>query len=203
MLLLLTLFTLLLAWKYNERNRILDATKRIVSDGGEAFYSLQNPSVATQTRTFHSAYPPKPISEKRTLADGSIETVLKTQGYMSSAIHPVSINVIKCTGNSKTNNSILQFFSNSDVSIDSVRIPESNVDKRFVTALQNLKGLRVVQICRDPHYFRTCVGSPSRYNIDPEQKQAKLAELSKPFDDAKNLIQAKLPNVVIVDGLME
>ena len=139
MVLLLTLFSVLLAWKYNERNRILDATKRIESDGGETFYSFQNSSVATQTRTFHSAYSPKPIQEKRTLADGSIETVTRMHSYMHSAIHPVSISVIKNTGNSETNTSILQFFSNSDICIDSVRISESNVDKRFVTALQILK----------------------------------------------------------------
>ena len=197
MLLVVTLLSAMLAWKYNQRNRILSATNQVRLAGGEVTYRFQNPLVATKTARFTSRYAEKPHEVTRTLSDGS--TVTERVQTSLTLAYPVSVNTVNTSGNSKPNNSIFRFMSNSDIFVDAVRIPELNVDRKFVAALQDLDGLRIVQICRTQQYFRTIVARPSSHQITLEQRQNQLSELSKPFEDSKSIIQQKLPHVQIID----
>ena len=203
MLLMLVLLSALLAWKYNQRNRIIAATNQVDLAGGQATYRWQTPTVVGTQRLFRSAYSARSVKTTRTRSDGSTETVWVTKGYMNSAIHPFVVNVLNTPGSLRSENLILRFFSNSDILVDAVWVPELNVDREFVAALQDLDGLRIVQICRNQKYFQTQVAGPNRYNVTAEQKRTELDELSKPFEDAKSIIHKILPHVKVIDGVLE
>ena len=203
MLLMVTLLSAMLAWKYGQRNRILSATKQVRLAGGEVIYRFQNPKVATKTAAFISAYSAKPVPVTRTLSDGSTVTETVTRSYMGGLRFPLAVNDLRISGHSKSGNPILGFLNNSDILIDAVRIPELNVDRELIAALQDLDGLRIVQVCRSRQYFRTMVSSPGTHQVTAEQKRIKLAERSKPFESAKSIIQHQLPHLQIIDGVLE
>ena len=201
---MLALLSALLAWKYNQRNRIVAATNQVELAGGQTTYRWQNPTVANTQRLFRSGYSARSsVKRTRTRSDGSTVTDWVTMSYMHSAKHPVVVNVLNTPGSFRSENPILKFFSNSDILVDAVRIPELSVDREFVSVLQDLDGLRIVQICRNQKYFRTMVADPNRHHITDEQKCTKLDELSKPFEDAKSIIQQILPHVHVIDGVLE
>jgi len=202
MFLMLTLLSVMLAWKYNQRNRILSATKQVRLAGGEVVYRSQNPTVVKKTKAFMSAYSQKPIPVSR-VRDGKpvIEYVMQT--YMATLQHPMLVDDLQTAGSSQTQNTILRFLSNSDIFVDAVRLPESNVDKKLVAALRGLDGLRIVQIRRDKQYFRVLVSHPSQRQVTAERKRTRLAELSRPFEDAKSIIDEQLPHVQVIDGVLE
>ena len=199
LLALLTLVAIILAVKYNERNRLITATNEIHKLGGKTYYRSQNPIIGSKTSFFHPAYAAKPRKITRTRKDGttSIEHITSNWQY------PTKINVLKFTGATKANRNLFDLLGNQDVIVDAVQIPESNVDQKFVDCLKNLSGLKIVLISRDQEYFRLRIATPNAHQVSAQRRNEKLAKFAKPFEDGKLLILSRLPHVQVVDGFSQ
>ena len=200
MLLLLTLAGVFLAWKYNQRNQIISATKHIQSLGGSVVYRWENPTIAMQTMTVSVEHPAKIETKTRTLADGSVENYDKFLFSSKLATANVELKTLKATGNANEEYGILNFLGNDDIFVDAVRIHEADVDADLIQHLKKLDGLRIVQVCRDIEYFQLSVIDPRYYPATGKQKADRFKELIRRFEAAKTLINKGLPKIDVVDG---
>ena len=201
MLVLLTLVAAVLAWKYNQRNRILAATKQIQDLGGQVFYRTQNPTTAVKVVHFQSPYRLRPETKTRSLPDGTVENY-EVFGHRSFN-HIFSLQIKSIVPNGKVNQKVNRFLVNAEILVGAVKVQENDVDAEFVKQLQQLDDLKIVLVCRDREYFRVYGANPNTYMVTTQQRADRLSELGKPYEDAKSLIHDSLPNVEVVDGLRD
>ena len=200
MLVLLTIVAAALAWKYNQRNRIIFATKSIEKMGGQVLYHRENPTAAMKWMTV-TCHRRLRETRTRTLLDGTVENY-DVFHIARSYTANVQVKSIESAGGANEEDGILNILGNRDILVDAAKIHESRVDADFVEHIQKLDGLRVVQVCRDIEYFRMKATDPEGFSITPEQKEEKLSELDKPFENAKSLIHNSLPEVDVIDGYL-
>ena len=200
---LVTVVSILIALKYNERNRVVSATRVIQDLGGEVIYRRENPVISKKQEVFRAAYGAKPRATTRTLPDGTSETVYVTSTWQATMPFPSTLNFLSRAGTTNQKNRMLEFLGNYDVAVDAVRIRDSLVDSDLIDQLMKLNGLKIVLICRDRSYYQTSVSQPKWHYVTDEEKSSRMIELGKPFEDAKSLIHKHLPNLQVVDGLWD
>ena len=201
MLLLLTIFSAVMAWKFNQRNRIRAATKQIEKLGGQVFYYWENPVVVVKPVIFRRPYRNKHRIKTMTLPDGTVQTY-EAFGHRSFN-HPfnLQVNSLESSGSSIQGANRFSFFGNEDIMIDSVGIDESDVDADFINQLRKLDNLRTILIYRDREYFCVYGTRPSQIvSTAVQQRNDDLIELEKPFENAKSMIHSRLPKVRVIDG---
>ena len=197
LLFLLMLVSVFLAWKYNQRNRILSATKKIQDCGGEIYYRWQQPAVRSMFTSVIPYYALRSQAVKFTGGSKSTSFVNVNIGFDV----PLEVNVLIAGG--KSPDSIWQrLFSNTEVMVDAVRIDESKVDQEFVEALCDLDGLKLIQVERNKQYFQVIASDPVSFQVSEERRAKSLEKLDEPFRAAKQLIHCKLP-IEVIDGLSE
>ena len=199
MLLLVTLIGAVLAFKYNQRYRILTATSQIQKLGGQVVYRRENPAAAVTTISFVSLYRKRPQIEFTTRQDGTkeIRHVLSNHEFRDFELQ---VNDLTSTGDPDPEPIRPSFFSNEPILVDAVKVRERDIDASFVNNLKNLDGLKVVLVCRDWEYFRVFGADPNLDFVTPDERDDKLRRLNKPFENAKSLILNNLPEVKVVDG---
>lgn len=201
--LIITTLAVLLAWKYNHRNQLLYATKRVQNLGGKVSYRWQEPAIASVEEPFFGQFSPRPARYTVRLPDGTKETRFRHETSRYTIRRKRKIGVVKHGSTTKpTVESIAAIWrGNDDVIVEAVQVDAKDVDEKFIEALVDLEGLRIVQIRRSRTYYRVDVCGPIYHEVEPDDLEATLAKLNEPFVRAKSLIEAQLPNVNIIDGV--
>ena len=201
---LLTIATLILGYRYNERRTLQDTATRIQGLGGTVFYAWQNPRVVN-VPTWQDPYaenePNTVLHAKSTinvpynisLADGSIVTKTRTETAHTHMNTPVQVMLheYRAENSSPPTFSIISFLlgSHEDVSVVAVSIPLDSIDQDTLKSLSQLDRLNNVILCVDQWYFR--VEASSR--LDSKERNNRLAPFKERLNWAAEQIEARIP----------
>ena len=187
----ITLLAIMFAWRHNQRNKLIRATKRVQECVGEVAYRWQSPAISLLKK---NDIWPRQFTEpyKVTLPDGSTETRMRT---LSWTVHVyIAANQVTTQNSSYQRGSLFAFAGrNDDVAVDAVTVSEKDVDEELLEALKDLDGLKFVVVKRSFNFYlvRQC---PGRF------PPSDLKKFSAPYENAVALIESQIPDVSVKAG---
>lgn len=191
----ITIFAMLLAWRYNERNKLLQATKEVRARGGEVAFRWQKPVVQTVTQTVIPAYR-RSIEYTVTLPDGSTEIRRREHGY--TVWIPIQVQQVQSLNKTQQTGSFAHLWgAYDDIAVDAITVSEECVDNDLIDTLTRLNGLKLVVVLRNREYYRlsVCGWEKSQHRAD------RLKQLDAKFQTTVSLLTSRLPNIAVVAGI--
>ncbi|MEM7315895.1 MAG: hypothetical protein AAF497_22395 [Planctomycetota bacterium] len=187
LLLLVTLIAVYLGWRFGDRHQYITTAKRVNSLGGQVAYCWQSPVQKPRTIT---VYPYYTVLYKRTDASGN-ETV-RTPGY---TVHvPISRDSIHLTQNQPPGPK-LPWPKLSELTIDTVVLPQDAVEEDILKSLQRIKSLKSLVIIENEKSLRTYASTTLRMSTMHETAKEEYHDLAKQLKQKVDLAKELLPGV--------
>ena len=189
----LTVATIFLGYRNNQRRTLQQVAECVQSCGGSVFYRWQKPYPVKVPTHVPNAYWTVDVPFEETLPDGTKVVKMWTEIAHQNRGFAVSADDFRTKNKTPPGFALAAFLTGShdDVDIEAVTIPATSVTKAIANELSRLPSLKSIILLVDQRYYAV---AESRRRT-PAQKKEELHQLEKPLKLAVELIQNKLPDV--------
>ena len=192
---LLTISTVVLGFRHNQRRSLQHAANVIQENEGSVFYHWQSLYVVYVSCQVPNAYYQIQLPITETLPDGQQVTKTIMQIARRNVGHSINSQQYKVKKLDPPGFRLSTFLlgSHDDVDVAAVSIPAASINEETVEVLRRLRGLESVLLRVNKKYY--AVEASHRCTV--EQRQKDLLRLGKDLEQATRLLEASLPDVVL------